>query len=129
MKNRIERIMGKEGDLQVVVKQKNTKQQSRLFCDKIEYLYRKGKRSGKPSLDHHLFFYMKGELTYKVWLKKKSYRSIDRAMEDVGFVLIPNVWDNIKTKSQKKVFIEELNEADREGEHTSSADVKKELGL
>ncbi|MDP2672985.1 MAG: hypothetical protein Q8O84_04185 [Nanoarchaeota archaeon] len=55
-----------------------------LRADRIEYLHDK---EGE-CFDHHLFFYLKKELVFKVWLKNKpkdkEYKNIDEALKDVG---------------------------------------------
>ncbi|MCX6706713.1 MAG: hypothetical protein NT001_01070 [Candidatus Woesearchaeota archaeon] len=78
MKNTIKRKRGFIGH-------KNTEEQSRIFCDRIEYVHDRGKFMGKPVFDHHLMFWNKGKLIFKVWLKhNKEYKNINEALKDVG---------------------------------------------
>ena len=71
--------------LNVLIRHKNTEERSRIFCDWIEYVHSKGNFMGKPIFDHHLMFWSKGELVFKVWLKQdKRYKNINEALEDVG---------------------------------------------
>lgn len=80
MKDTIENKQG----IQVLIEQKNTTEKSRIFCDRIEYIHNKQ----EDSFDHHLMFYEKGSLIFKVWLRNnqedKEYRDIYAALGDVG---------------------------------------------
>ena len=77
-----------QGKFDVLIKHKNTEEASRLFdCDKVEYI-----QDRKRGLfDHHLMFYRKGKLVFKVWLKNsskdKEYKNIENALKDVGISL------------------------------------------
>ncbi len=73
-------IKNKDG----LLKHKGISEDSRIFCDKIEYIYNKEEFQGKDVLDHHLMFYLKGQLVFKVWLKNKKYKEINEALKDVG---------------------------------------------
>lgn len=57
-------------------------------ADRIEYSHDKK----KGFFDHHLLFYLKDELVFKVWLKNKpedkEYKSINDAFKDVGINVV-----------------------------------------
>ena len=56
----------------VLIKQKNTQEPSRLFnCTKVELV------------GNEIMVYKKKELVFKVWLKK-DYKDIEEALKDVG---------------------------------------------
>ena len=55
----------------VWIEGKNTEQNNLIVADEVEYI------------NDHLMFYWKGELFFKVWLKK-DYKSINEALKDVG---------------------------------------------
>ena len=77
-----------QGDFDILIKHKNTEEASRLFdCDKIEYIHDRK----RDLFDHHLMFYKKRKLIFKVWLKYnkwENYKSLKEAMEDVGISII-----------------------------------------
>lgn len=71
--------------LNALIRHRNTEERSRIFCDWIEYVHDRRKFMGRPMFDHHLMFWSKGELVFKVWLRHgKKYRDINDALEDVG---------------------------------------------
>lgn len=76
------------------IKQKNTTEASKLFCDKIEYLHLK---DGK-FFDHHLMFYLRKNLIFKIWLpnepQDKEFMGAKEALESVGI----KVYDPSKNK-------------------------------
>lgn len=65
-----------KGNFDVLIKQRNTQESSRLFdCDKIEF-------NG-----NHIYIYKKDKLIFKIWLKEdkwRNYKNINEAMNDVG---------------------------------------------
>lgn len=72
------------------LKQKNTMEPSKLFCDKVQYLHNKE----KDRFDHHLMFYVKDRLVFKIWLpnhpKDNEFRDIHEALKNVGmYIFIP----------------------------------------
>lgn len=73
-------LSNKEG-FNVFIKHKNTEADSLLFgCNKIEYLY----NIQDGYIDHHLLFFDKGKLIFKVWLgTKKKYKDVNKALKDV----------------------------------------------
>ncbi|MBS3099290.1 hypothetical protein J4462_03700 [Candidatus Pacearchaeota archaeon] len=78
-----------EGEFDVLIKQKNTEEKSRLFnCDKIEYLHSKQ----GDFFDHHIMIYRGKKLIFKVWLpnsaKDKEFKSLKEALESVDIELI-----------------------------------------
>ncbi|PIN86699.1 hypothetical protein COV19_03420 [Candidatus Woesearchaeota archaeon CG10_big_fil_rev_8_21_14_0_10_44_13] len=71
--------------LNALIRHKNIGERSRIFCDWIEYMHDRRKFMGKPVFDHHLMFWSKGELVFKVWLKQnREYKNINEALKDVG---------------------------------------------
>ena len=66
-----------------VIWHKGVSEASRIFCDEIEYLHSKV----KDRFDHHLMFYYKGRLVFKVWLpnepEDKKFKDIDEALKSV----------------------------------------------
>lgn len=96
MKDKIE---NKEG-LNVVLKHKGVSENSRIFCDKIEYLHERGNREYlkgdcMPFFDHHLMFYNKKDLIFKVWLpngdKDKEFKDIYEAIKSVGIKVFDKI--------------------------------------
>ena len=89
--------------LDVLMYHKGVDQPSRIFCDRIEYIhYKEGK-----ILHHHLLFWNKGGLAFKIWLKngpknkayndvysvlkngpKNKARGIYKVLKDVGIEVI-----------------------------------------
>jgi hypothetical protein len=72
------------------IKHKGVEEPSRIFCDKIEYMHNKA----RGSFDHHLMFWFRGELVFKVWLpnesKDKEFKNIFEAMKSVGIKAVVN---------------------------------------
>ncbi|MFH1328768.1 MAG: hypothetical protein ABIH76_08025, partial [Candidatus Bathyarchaeota archaeon] len=67
---------------------KNTKYQTRIFCDKIEYVHKREKIMNWNNFSHQLKFWQEDNLFFQINLKRtKRYKSIEEAMEDVGIVL------------------------------------------
>lgn len=66
------------------IKHKSVEEPSRIFCDKIEYMHNKL----KGMFDHHLMFWYKGNLVFKVWLpnksKDKEFKDVFEAMKICG---------------------------------------------
>lgn len=66
------------------LKQKNTIEPSKIFCDKVQYLHYKE----KDIFDHHLMFYLRKNLIFKIWLpnepKDKEFKDIHEALKSVG---------------------------------------------
>lgn len=64
------------GRFDVLIKQQNTEQRSRLFdCTLIEFA------------GNHIMIYRRQKLVFKVWLKYnkwESYKTLKEAMDDVG---------------------------------------------
>ncbi len=79
----IDVIKSKEG-LNVLIDHKGVTQRSRIFCDKIEYIHDRNNNV----FDHHLMFWNKGGLIFKVWLpnekKDKEFKDIYEALRSVG---------------------------------------------
>ena len=79
-------IENKDG-LNCWIKHKGVSEKSRIFCDKIIYMHNKD----KDIFDHHLMFYLRGELIFKVWLKNKSsdiaFNDIDEALDSVDIAV------------------------------------------
>lgn len=80
-----------EGNCLIVhVPQKNTEQESYLFCDLIEYIHDHDEKY--TFFDHHLMFYRKlgkkYQLIFKVWLpndkKEDEFANIGDAIKSVG---------------------------------------------
>lgn len=71
-----------------VIETKNTSERSRIFCDEIEYLHSKE----KDRFDHHLMFYYKGRLVFKVWLpnepKDKEFKDVNEALKSVSIRIL-----------------------------------------
>jgi hypothetical protein len=57
-----------------------TEQPSYLFCDRIEYIYERKQNT----FNHHLMFYKKQELIFKIWLPNKKE---DRPYSCIGDAL------------------------------------------
>ena len=76
------------GNMHVLVEQKNTNENSVIFCDRIEYIHDKHNNF----FDHHLMFYKKDKLIFKVWLKNDEndleYENMTKAMSDVGMSIL-----------------------------------------
>lgn len=74
------------------VEHKNTSERSRIFCDEIGYMHDRKKFGGNTIFDHHLMFWLKGKLVFKVWLRNnpedKEYKNIYKALEHVGIKVI-----------------------------------------
>lgn len=103
MKNIIEN----KGGLNVLIEQKNTECKSQIFCNKVEYMQDRGKFRGKPIFDHHLMFWDKKKLVFKIWLKQnKEYKGIKEALKDVGVMILP---ERIGSKEELKKQIEKLS--------------------
>ena len=98
-------IENKDG-MSIVLKQK-LPPQSKLFCDKIEYLHDRGKFEDKPIFDHHLMFYLKGDLVFKVWLRNKAsdkeYEDIYHALKAAGFILLDETHKPERADSSPKL--------------------------
>ncbi len=66
---------------------KKFEQSHLLRADRIEYI---ADKKGEY-FDHHLMFYLKKELTFKLWLKNESsdkpYKDIKEALKDIGIEL------------------------------------------
>lgn len=80
-------IESKNG-LNVLIKHKGIVEDSRIFCDTIEYMHdRKGK-----IFDHHLMFWAKDELVFKIWLpneaKDRTFKNINEALKSCGIRVI-----------------------------------------
>ena len=79
-----------EGDTICRLKHKGTIESSLIFCDKIEYLHDKSEedRFGDIIFDHHLMFYNKKKLIFKVYLPNekndKEFSDVFEALESVG---------------------------------------------
>ncbi|MFH1592176.1 MAG: hypothetical protein ABIB47_02300 [Candidatus Woesearchaeota archaeon] len=83
MKDKIENKNG----LNVQIEQKGVSEPSKIFCDQIEYISNK-----KDNVfDHHLFFWNKGELIFKVWLPNnkddKEFEDIYEALKSVDILV------------------------------------------
>lgn len=81
-------IIESRNGLNVLIKHKGINEDSRIFCDKIEYMHdRKGK-----IFDHHLMFWLKDELVFKIWLpnesKDKQFKDINEALKNCGIRVI-----------------------------------------
>ena len=85
MKDKIENKVG----LNCWIKHKGISEKSRIFCDKIVYMH--DRDAEEDTFDHHLMFYLRGELIFKVWLKNKSsdmaFNDIDEALESVDILV------------------------------------------
>jgi 4'-phosphopantetheinyl transferase EntD len=72
------------GMIMVRIKQKNTEQQSTLFCDEVHYLHNKQGNF----FDHHIMIYNKKHLIFKAWLpnerKDKEFKDLKEALKSVG---------------------------------------------
>ncbi len=81
-------IENKDG-LNCWIKHKGVSEKSRIFCDKIEYMHNRD--AEEDTFDHHLMFYLNGELVFKVWLKNKSgdipFNDIDEALDSVDILV------------------------------------------
>ena len=68
----------------VWIKGINTEQDNLIVADSVEYINNKQ----GDFFDHHLMFYWKGKLVFKVWLKNSPkdnpYKNIKAALKDVG---------------------------------------------
>jgi len=68
----------------VWIKGKNTEQDNLIVADSVEYIHNKK----GDFFDHHLMFYWKKHLAFKVWLRNKPtdkpYKNIQEALKDVG---------------------------------------------
>lgn len=53
------------------IKTQNTEEPSLIECDSVNMKY------------NHLFFYLKKEMVFKVWLRKE-YKTLEDALKDVG---------------------------------------------
>jgi len=80
-----------EADLIICkIKHKGIGEPSAIFCDKIEYLHNISKDNKLFGFvfDHHLMFWKRGDLVFKVWLpnsrKNKEFKDVFEAMESVG---------------------------------------------
>lgn len=77
------KIKSKDG-LNVLIEHKGVQENSRIFCDGIDYI----KDRNENIFDHHLMFWLNGKLVFKVWLpnnpKDKEFKDIYEAMESVG---------------------------------------------
>jgi len=72
MSKKLDDIIESESELIVQIKQKNTLQDSRLFCcNKVEYK------------NNHLFFWSGDALIFKIWLEK-NYKNIHNALKDLN---------------------------------------------
>jgi len=75
-------IKNKEG-FNTLINHKGVNEKSRLFCDKIEYIHNRN----SDVFDHHLMFWNKGELIFKVWLpnerKDKEFKDVYEALSSV----------------------------------------------
>jgi len=82
----------KKHGLNVLIKHKGVQEKSMIFCDRIKYMHDRGTFRGENTFDHHLMFYNKGKLVFKVWLKNrekdKEFKDIEKAMESVDIFLI-----------------------------------------
>lgn len=79
-------IKDKNG-LDVLIMHKGVREKSKIFCDKIVYIHDRGMFEGRPVFDHHLMFWNKGMLVFKIWLpnegKDKEFNDIYKALESV----------------------------------------------
>lgn len=72
----------------ITIRQKD-KESFLLRADKIEYLHiKKRDKIFGDIFDHHLMFYLKKDLVFKVWLpnedEDKEFKNINEALESVG---------------------------------------------
>ncbi|MEK6860280.1 MAG: hypothetical protein AABX54_05705 [Nanoarchaeota archaeon] len=121
MKNKIvnEKNLVKAEGMIVNLKQKHTTEPSYLFCDKVWYMHDKDPND-KEFFDHHLMFYNKGDLIFKIWLpnknKDKEFRDIHEVLKSVGMqIRVPPYIENIKEdiralKKSRKKFANRLTE-------------------
>ena len=69
----------------------NTEEDSRIFCDEIEYIADKT----KIEFDHHLMFRQGKKLVFKIWLpncqEDKPFKDINAALKSVGIKPYSNV--------------------------------------
>ncbi len=90
MKDSIKAKIGRH--LNVTIKHKGVTENSRIFCDEIIYLHNKGTFQGSLTFDHHLLFWKKRELVFKVWLNNKlsdkEFKNIQQAMGSVGIKVL-----------------------------------------
>ncbi len=101
------KVIRNELGMCILVTQRNTMQKSRVFCDKIEYVFEEG-------IISLLSFWQKNKLVFNVELKPRKYPNIKQAMKSVGMEIIPSVWDNAKTPKEKKLFMKSLERDDNE---------------
>jgi len=84
-------IKAKNG-LNVLLRHGKVAEPSRIFCDRIEYVHVHGTFRNKPIFDHHLMFWLKDKLVFKVWLpngnKAKEYTGVEEALKESGFILL-----------------------------------------
>lgn len=116
----------KSKDLNILIKHKGVAETSRLFCDKIKYIHDKGySRHFKSYIfDHHLMFYLKNKLVFKVWLpnkkKDKEFKDVFEALESVGIVFEIDHYGVLKLtrKELEKLELKELEEEDKIEEYS-----------
>jgi len=83
-----DKIKNKHITLWFNCKNKNLVQPSLINCDYLEYIHNKDENY----FDHHLMFYFRGKLVFKMWLpnenKDKPFRDVKEALKSVGVRLV-----------------------------------------
>jgi len=89
MKDIIEDVIKAKHPMTISMPGKKVMENNLLRADKIEYLHNTGEDEMFGDIfDHHLMFYLKKELIFKMWLpnssKSKEFKDVRDALNNMG---------------------------------------------